>query len=158
MGAGKTYAATKLAALLDYPVFDTDRMIEVAAGTTISAIFAGEEGEAAFRQMEHDLLRHTDWPEAAIISCGGGMPCFSGNMDFMLAMGRVVWLTPDMDTLVQRLWQEKNHRPLVAMAASPDELRQKLQDLLEQRRPFYERAHLHAGAGYRWEDLAASLR
>jgi shikimate kinase len=142
MGAGKSYWAKKLGAYYGVPVFDTDAMIEEASGQTIPQIFAGPKGQERFREMERKLLQETHWPEAAIISCGGGLPCYHHNMDFMLQSGIVVWLNPPVDELTKRLWKEKNHRPLLITVQNPGELANRLYGLLYERRPYYERAHV----------------
>jgi shikimate kinase len=142
MGAGKSHWARKLGAHYGMPVFDTDDMIEEASGQTINDIFAGPKGEERFREMERKLLQETHWPDAAIISCGGGLPCFHHNMDFMLQSGIVVWLNPPVDELTKRLWKEKSHRPLLHSIENIGELANRLHGFLYERRPFYERAHI----------------
>jgi shikimate kinase len=142
MGAGKSYLAKMLGTHYGVPVFDTDFMIEEASGLTISAIFAGPKGQERFREMERKLLQETHWPEASIVSCGGGLPCFFNNMDFMLQTGMVVWLNPPVSELVSRLWKQKSHRPLLSSLKSEEELAQKLRDLLNDRKQFYARAHI----------------
>ncbi|MCU0404067.1 MAG: shikimate kinase [Chitinophagaceae bacterium] len=142
MGCGKSYWAKRLGEHFGVPVFDTDFMIEEAAGQTISEIFAGPKGHERFREMERKLLQDTTWPLSSIISCGGGLPCYHHNMDFMLQNGFVIWLNTPLTVLTRRLWKERDHRPLVAKAQTITELENMILGFLQERRPFYERAHL----------------
>jgi shikimate kinase len=60
----------------------------------------------------------------------------------MLNHGVVVWLNPPVGVLVERLRHQKAHRPLVARAASDDELANQLTQLLQDRTPWYSKAHV----------------
>ncbi len=142
MGAGKSYCAKKLGEYFAVPVFDTDVLIEKKQGETISDIFSKPNGESQFREMERELLQETEWPTGCIVSCGGGLPCFFNNMDFMLKHGLVVWLNPAVTILANRLWTEKSKRPLVTACATPQELAGRIENLLASRKPFYSRAQI----------------
>lgn len=142
MGAGKSFFAKKLGAHYNIPVFDTDSMIEAKEGVSVSGIFARADGEMAFRQMERHLLQETAWPGSCVVSCGGGLPCFFDNMEFMVAHGLVVWINPLAETITARLWEERESRPLVAGCATPAELMAKIEELLSNRAPYYNMAHL----------------
>jgi shikimate kinase len=71
MGAGKTTVGRLLAARLGVPFVDSDEVIADRAGSPIARIFA-DDGEPAFRDLEHeviaDLLRGPD----AVLALGGG--------------------------------------------------------------------------------------
>jgi len=71
MGAGKTTVGRLLGAKLGVPFTDSDHVIEDRAGKPIPQIFA-DDGEQAFRALEHqviaDLLNGTDM----VIALGGG--------------------------------------------------------------------------------------
>jgi thiamine-phosphate diphosphorylase len=69
-GAGKSTLGRVLAAELALPFHDLDMAIEARAGKPIPAIFA-EDGEAAFRAHEADLLP-TLLAAPAVIALGGG--------------------------------------------------------------------------------------
>lgn len=139
MGSGKTHFGNHIARTWGCTFFDTDLLIEQQQRLSISEIFA-RQGEEAFRQMEFDLMRQYSWPERSVVSCGGGLPCFNGNMAYLLQQGTVVWLNPPVVAIADRLWGKASGRPLVAHAASATELTATLEGLLAQRTPFYSLA------------------
>ena len=140
MGSGKTYWGRRLAASLDCTFHDLDALIVADAGKTIPEIFA-EKGEAGFREMErrqlHELLEQTP---AAVVSTGGGTPCFFDNMEQMNARGRTIYLDIPVKILSQRLEKEMHLRPLLA-GLTPDTLPGFIENMLEKRAPFYQKAH-----------------
>jgi shikimate kinase len=71
MGAGKTTVGHLLAAELGLPFADSDQVIEQRAGRLIREIFA-EDGEAAFRALEHQVIAELlDGPDL-VLALGGG--------------------------------------------------------------------------------------
>ncbi len=71
MGAGKTTVGHLLAAELGLPFADSDQVIEQRAGRPIREIFA-EDGEAAFRALEHQVIAELlDGPDL-VLALGGG--------------------------------------------------------------------------------------
>jgi shikimate kinase len=71
MGAGKTTIGNLLAGQLGLPFADSDQVIEQRAGRPVSQIFA-EDGEPAFRALEHQVIAELlDGPET-IVALGGG--------------------------------------------------------------------------------------
>ena len=71
MGAGKTAVGRRLANRLDLPFIDADSEIEVAAGASISEIFA-EHGEAYFRQGERKVIARLLENGPQVLATGGG--------------------------------------------------------------------------------------
>ena len=148
MGSGKSHCGKKLAVHLGVPFIDLDEEIERTEKKTISTLFS-EEGEGEFRKIEAATLRafaikySVDRNDVdAVISCGGGTPCFHDNMDFMNKHGLTVWMNPTVQTLVDRLKKEQDHRPLIA-GFSEDELEKFITHKLTERALFYNKATLH---------------
>lgn len=147
MGSGKSHLARKLAVIAHVEVMDLDQIIEKEEGMSIREIF-NQKGEQAFRQIEANTLRQlvsrlssqTD-NRIYVISCGGGTPCFHGNMDWMNKHGVTVWLNPSKHILFERLQKEKEDRPLIA-ALEDKQLEKFIAEKLNEREPFYSKAKI----------------
>jgi len=136
MGSGKTTVGHLLASQLGYRFCDSDVVIEQVAGKTINEIFA-ESGEAAFRQIESQVLSELSSYTKLVIATGGGVVIKSINWSY-LHHGLIVWLDAPVEVLIERL-KEDTTRPLLKQA----DLVQTLHQILEQRRGLYAEADLH---------------
>lgn len=141
MGTGKTYWCKKLAKKLKVGGYDLDFLIESHEERTIAEIFA-ENGEAYFRRAESKILHWFREKKAYVLATGGGTPCYHENMQWMNEQGITIWIDEPVDTLLQRLKPEKQHRPLIK-DLSDEELKQFLTEKLVQRYPFYHQATYH---------------
>lgn len=141
MACGKTTFGRALAKETGAEFIDLDFYIEQRFRKSINGIF-NEKGEEEFRHMEAAMLREAGEFENVIISCGGGTPCFHGNMDYMLQRGDVVWLDVSVDRITQRLVANSSRRPLMK-GKSPDEIRVAVEEGLRNRHPHYSRANIH---------------
>jgi shikimate kinase len=135
MGAGKTTVGQLLAKHLGYRFVDTDSVITQSAGKSINEIFA-EEGEAAFRQLESDVLAQVCAYTQLVIATGGGIVLRQQNWSY-LHHGLVVWLDVPVELLYTRL-AEDSTRPLL-QDSDPEG---KLRSLLQERTPLYSQADL----------------
>ena len=135
MGTGKTTIAREAARQLSLPLCEMDEEIERGAGRSISAIFS-EDGEEAFRDLETGLLADLYPSGSCVVSCGGGCPLRPGNRALMHALGKVVCLTAEPETLLKRLAKEADKRPNIRERFSAEGIR----ELMEKRRPAYEAA------------------
>ena len=135
MGAGKTTIGRLLALELGYKFLDTDEVIVKAAGCTINQIFA-ESGEAAFRQLETQVLSQICAYTRLSIATGGGIVLNQQNWSY-LHHGLIVWLDAPVELLYNRL-AEDNTRPLL-QDADP---KGKLRSILERRQRLYAQADL----------------
>lgn len=114
MGVGKSTIAKKLSARLHLSHIDLDHEIEKRQQQTINEIFI-EKGEIFFRKQEYLLLQELlQSEERLVISLGGGTPCYANN-HLVLQQNNVAsfYLKASIATLVQRLENEKEHRPLL---------------------------------------------
>jgi shikimate kinase len=73
MGSGKSTVGSLLARRLGRAFVDTDDLVEGRAGKTVQRIFA-EEGEAAFRDAEAEVLRALARRSGIVVATGGGAP------------------------------------------------------------------------------------
>ena len=134
MGAGKTAVGRRLANRLDLPFIDADSEIEVAAGASISEIFA-EHGEAYFRQGERKVIARLLENGPQVLATGGGAYMNPDTRANIKAHGLSVWLKADIKVLMKRVGRRDN-RPLLA-AGDPEKVMKKL---MEERYPIYAEA------------------
>ena len=138
MYSGKTTFGRQLAADKEMDFLDLDQAFEQRYHYTVRDFF-DRFGEQAFRKLETQLLHTTAELDNIVISTGGGTPCHSGNMDFILVHGTAIYLQLTVDQLVQRALH--SHRPRPAMRGlSEQELREKISRGLAERECIYLRA------------------
>ncbi|MGY6562672.1 MAG: shikimate kinase [Luteibaculaceae bacterium] len=111
MGSGKTSLGPFLAIRLKIPFYDLDRMIEKEEGMSSAQVF-DTQGEAHFREVEQKLLSTLNGP--MVVACGGGTFCKPENREIMEAKGIVIHLKVQEKTLINRLTNEINARPLLS--------------------------------------------
>jgi shikimate kinase len=139
MGCGKTYTGRRMAARLHVDFVDLDAHIEAVAGMSITEIFA-ERGEPGFRELERECLHGlAQLAQPTVVATGGGAPCFFDNMAWMNAHGHTIFLDVSLDVLVERLWQGRAHRPILANIPE-DDFERTIAERLATRRPWYEQA------------------
>ena len=137
MGAGKTQIGRALAKTLDLEFSDSDAEIEKAASCSIPDIFEFY-GEQAFRDVEKRVLRRLTTQGLRVVATGGGAFVNEQTRAHLLKNSLVIWLNASAETLYTRV-AGHTHRPLLQ---TPDP-KQKLMELLEERKEFYEQAHIH---------------
>jgi len=154
-GSGKTTFGKKLAASLKCQFIDTDQEIEKSLKLTIPQIFK-EQGESFFRDKETDFLKSLiSGPENLVVSTGGGLPCYNGNLKAMKLAGIVVFINEPVDIILSRLSKnEVKKRPLF----EGQNVRQKLEDLDRDRRKIYEQAHLKVSSYQSIESIIEKIR
>ncbi len=140
MGSGKTYIGKLLATKMDYPFFDLDEYVEEKCSMKIPKIFE-EKGEDYFRIEERKCLRDFGVLGDAIVSAGGGTPCFYDNMEWMNENGVTIYLETEPELLAQRLIKEKSKRPLIANIEE-NKLLDFITQKLEERTEFYNKASI----------------
>lgn len=141
MGTGKSFWTKKLSKKLKIGGYDLDFLIESHEERTIAEIFA-EDGEEYFRKTEAKILRWFGEKKIFVLAVGGGTPCFHENMDWMNKHGITIWIDEPVNTLVERLKPEKDHRPLIK-DLSDEELGSFLKNKLSERTAFYQQATYH---------------
>ena len=143
MGCGKSTKAKQLASRLDCPVIDLDAEIVKSQEMSIAEYFE-KHSEAAFRQLESDTLKTFDYPETCVVATGGGLPCFFDNIEWMNENGKTVYLQMSPPQLVSRL-HNREKRPLLK-GMDDEQLLAFITGKLEERNPFYHKAHLSINA------------
>ena len=128
MGAGKSTIARGL----DPDFVDMDALLEDRLGMPIARFFE-EKGEAAFRQLEEEVLAEllkTD----KVISTGGGIVISPRNRALLKQNTDNIYLKADFETLYQRISADKdNQRPLFLNNSKED-----LATIFDERQIWYE--------------------
>jgi shikimate kinase len=142
MGSGKSTVGRMLAQTHNLLFEDLDDVIAYDAATSIPELFI-EKGAKAFRELEHQTLKVVIENAAnKVISLGGGAPCYYDNMALVAATTpHVFYLNASHKTLAQRLFPDKNGRPLIAHAETEQALQSFIAKHLFERQPFYRQAN-----------------
>lgn len=142
MGSGKSTLGQELAGLLDRQFLDIDKLIEEETGLSISDIFH-KYGEGYFRELESRIWERIvqEQEKPVIISTGGGTLTFEKNWNVLNNKDAVtVYLDEKFEVLWERIKSDPE-RPLVSLNKfSEDEVREKLMQLFQVRKKWYEKA------------------
>ena len=143
MGCGKSAVGREVAKLAGFELLDTDQFIEGHVGMSIPRIFE-EYGEETFRRYEREVVVRLAERENTVISTGGGLLVEAENMDTMkqYAMVFCLWASPES---IWRRVKGQSHRPLL----NTDDPKQRIIDLLEERKPAYSRSDMLINTEYR---------
>lgn len=129
-GAGKSTIGRQVAARLDLSFSDTDRMVEEAAGMSVSDIFV-TLGEAQFRQREEEAIEQALRDSEGVVSLGGGAILSDVTRD-RLSSHFVVWLKVDVSDAATRVGMN-TARPLLL-----GNVRGQLASLMKEREGLYK--------------------
>ena len=134
MGTGKSTVGRIAAQWLKFAFVDTDAWVEARAGQTIPAIFA-QEGEAAFRAYERQVVAQLAAERDTVIATGGGLGADPDNLASLRTHALVVCLWAPPEVIYERV-RHLTHRPLLQVADPAARIR----ELLAQRTPVYKQA------------------
>ncbi len=142
MGSGKSLIGNTLAEKVGYDYLDLDAYIEEQEKKTIKDIFQ-DHGEIYFRKKETVYLKEVLANfENTVLALGGGTPCFAGNLEFIQQKSNAttVYLQTSLDELTQRLYAEKEKRPLIAHLESDEALKDFIRKHLFERSFYYNQS------------------
>ena len=122
-GCGKSTVGRQLAEKLGRPFYDADEVLTERAGCSIPEIFRNG-GEAAFRELEHQVLVDLGKLSGAVIATGGGCVTRRENYAPLHQNGRIFWLQRDLEKL------PTDGRPISQSTTA--------QALYQARKPLYE--------------------
>ena len=142
MGVGKSYIGRKLSKEFMIDFFDLDSHIEFYEKKLISDIFF-EKGEIYFRSIENkylELILNKNFK--CIISTGGGTPCYSNNIELIKRKKdlKSFYLKSSSTHLTNRLFSEREKRPLISSINSKKDLNSFISKHLFERSIFYNQA------------------
>jgi len=138
MASGKSHLSKELSDLTGYPNIDLDDIFEERYRISVNDFF-NKYDESSFRRLEQELLQETESQPNAIVSTGGGTPCFFRNMEFMKMNGVCIYLRVNARILAERLQNVKRKRPLL-QKVEPGDMEAMVRKQLEIREPFYLQA------------------
>jgi len=135
-GSGKSTIGRLVAEALPAPLIDVDALLVREMGMPISQIF-GMVGEPKFREMERDAVNAAQGGAPGVIVPGGGWAAQPGHLETAMASSLVVYLKCQPATATKRAAQGET-RPVLAGGDDPA---QRMKTLLEEREPYYRKAH-----------------
>ena len=144
MGAGKTLIGKSLSKKINYEFYDLDNYLEIKEGKKVSEIF-NQKNEVYFRKIENKYLNQlSSKNEKKIISTGGGTPCFKNNLNIIqdTSDSLSIYLKANVNTLVSRLKNSINKRPLISHLKDDQELRDFITKHLFERSFYYEKSDI----------------
>lgn len=142
MGSGKSSVGHNLAKILDYEYLDLDEYIKEKEDQSILDLFKSK-GEIHFRRLESNYLNEILNKENSIVSLGGGTPCYGNNMEAINSSECIsIYLRASVKTLTNRIYPERQQRPLVAHLEEVENLQEYVGKHLFERSQFYENADL----------------
>ncbi|MAE51923.1 MAG: shikimate kinase [Micavibrio sp.] len=148
MGTGKSHFGRMLSKALGLEYYDSDTLVEEKAGCAISEIFA-RWGEDNFRSVEAKTIKDCIDKGVCVISTGGGAILNADTAQNIFANTLSIWVDAPVDVILQRVKKNRN-RPLLACENPADVL----QELMQVRRPIYERARFKLESGVTDADSA----
>lgn len=104
-GCGKSTIGKLLAEKLGRKFIDTDELVEQQYRKS-SAEIIKSQGEAKFREIEHETIKRVCNDTGNVIATGGGTVIREDNRDLLRQNGFIVWIQRPLDLL------ETNGRPL----------------------------------------------
>jgi XRE family aerobic/anaerobic benzoate catabolism transcriptional regulator len=135
-GAGKSTLGARLAAHLEVPFYELDRLIEQEAGVSLGVIF-DLYGQSGFRRLERrcldDVIEHNP---RFVLATGGSLVSEPATFERLLTTCFTVWLKAAPEDHMQRVVAQGDTRPMADNRESMDDL----QRILDAREPLYRKA------------------
>jgi shikimate kinase len=140
MGSGKTTLAKQISESSGVPYVDLDVYIEQQEGKSIVEIFE-VYGEQKFRDLETSYLKKIlSIEKSTIIALGGGTVCFNDNINLIKQNAWLITIMVNSEILSERLWNEKDKRPLIKHLQTKEDLKQFIEQKLNERIFYYMQA------------------
>lgn len=131
--SGKSSVGRALAGALGLGFVDLDEELGQRAGRSASQVLS-EDGEAAFRSLEREVVGWASGLREHVVATGGGAVLHGDDFARLARTGTVVYLRPDVEELVER--QRAEPRPSLV----DGDLAHEVSTLLARREPLYRAA------------------
>ena len=112
MGSGKSTLAQSLSIKFSWPYIDTDELIKVEVGMSISE-YVNQSGEKYFRDQETLAIRESSRLGKGIISLGGGAIIRRCNRELISTSGKIIYLKTSPKCSMERIESETKNRFLL---------------------------------------------
>lgn len=141
-GSGKSTIGRQLGRRLGLPSIDSDTVVEQRLGCSIRDFFE-REGEAAFRDIEAQVIDELSTNHHGVMATGGGSVLRPENRRNLKQRGTVIYLHSSPEEVYRRVRHDQN-RPLLQVGDPMARLR----ELYKGRDPLYrETAHFVVETG-----------
>ena len=137
MATGKSKVGPILAERLQRLYVDTDDLIVEEAGRSIAEIFE-QDGEAAFRAVEHACVKKASEMSGAVVALGGGAVTQEINWNVIRKTGVCLCFWAEPEVIARRV-SRSDERPLL-IGMDEATLMEKILKMLADRKPYYLRA------------------
>ena len=134
-GSGKTAVGKILAQKLGRELIEMDELIVGKAGLSIPEIVA-RHGWESFRDLEEEITIEVAKRRNIVNATGGGVVVREQNVSRLKQNGLLVWLTANVDTLLQRIGEDDSRPPLVESRSQ----REDIEITLAERQSLYRKA------------------
>lgn len=136
-GAGKTTLGKQLARQHKVPFIRLVAEIEKLAGMDATVIFE-LSGQSGYRRLEEKALTETlSGYKTCVIEVGGSIVANPNLFNLLLSSCTVVWIRALPEQHMQRVIDQGDLRPMAGNADAMADLKR----ILEEREPFYAKAH-----------------
>ena len=137
-GTGKSTIAKILGQRQGRTVISTDAEIVKETGQSIPEIVE-QFGWDHFRELETQLCRKLKDHNDLVIDTGGGLILKEDNVKILQTNGKLIWLTADVPTIVNRISGDTQRPSLSGTKSFVEEI----EEILKERTPKYQAAADH---------------
>ena len=136
-GAGKSSIGQRLAERLGTRFVELDRLVEESAGLSLSEVFE-LHGDAAYRRLEHEVLRELlRRSDPLVVATGGGLVGSQASFELLDGAAHTVWLRANPEDHWARVVAQGDTRPM----ANNERAFLDLCSILAEREPLYSQSH-----------------
>jgi XRE family aerobic/anaerobic benzoate catabolism transcriptional regulator len=142
-GGGKSTLGRLLAAELDAPFIELDRVVERESGMALSELFE-MFGQATFRRMERAALEATlEEHPRFVLATGGSLVTEPSTFELLLTSCLTVWVRAKPDDHMNRVVEQGDFRPIAGNTRAMEDL----VSILASREPLYAKADVSVDTG-----------